>query len=86
MFEHRFVSKKNENYPLENPLDKSDDRVPLPVNLVARLAFLRCFLKVLFVQVVVERPVKKGPAGLWQHLHQLSIHLATGRPTGPINL
>ena len=28
-----------ETIPLENPLDKSDDRVPLPINLLARLAF-----------------------------------------------
>ena len=33
MFEHV------EQFPLENPLEKSDDRAPLPMNLLARLAF-----------------------------------------------
>ena len=30
---------KNENKYLENQLEQSDDRVPLPMNLFARLAF-----------------------------------------------
>ena len=31
--------KHVENFHLENQLDKSDDRVPLPINLFDRLAF-----------------------------------------------
>ena len=28
-----------EQFPLENPLEQSDDRVPLPIDQLARLAF-----------------------------------------------
>ena len=38
MFENLCV-RKNEHIPLENPLEKFDDRVPLPIILLARLAF-----------------------------------------------
>ena len=33
------IIDNSENMPLENPLDKSDNRVPIPIIWFARLAF-----------------------------------------------
>ena len=38
-----------EEFPLENRLDKCDDRVPLPINLLAQLAFQHGPVLIVFV-------------------------------------